>query len=504
VGVYDWRENRLVKVFRPMDTEEPTALYGHRAAEAPDGKILVAMDVPQARLILLDPETMTAQSHTPPNIEGSGSTGDALFLDEETLAVFVRGELHLMSYPDLEVKTTIPRPEAGGLGGRACVVDGRVHAYSAADGSLYALDRAAGVWQQVAPNWSEGGAVTIHPWDGTTVCGVTVSGEALRFDTRSGETDRMDLEATGPMHAHGLCPVPEENLIVGAPFINQRFWTIDTQTGTGQDCGRAAPGGGQINQIIWEPITRRALMTSYTTSTVTAFDPSKAPDWPNNPMVLASAHSEGQMRPTGLVHDGEHVWMASSPEYGTLGGALSRIDPRTGDIKIWRHLVKDQKVNAVLVDPERRRVYCSTEIYADCGSAPPTQTTGQLVAFDMDALEITRQQAIEEDVPSASVMAVLPSGEVLAQQKGQLYAWDAEKGNLRNLGPAPEGCRGAAIDPETNTLWTCAEGSIGRLEIADSAVVFHPEWEGSGSFLQVIGRTLYYATGFEICEVDLD
>ena len=182
-------------------------------------------------------------------------------------------------------------------------------------------------------------------------------------------------------------------------------------------------------------------MTSYTTSTVTAYDPSSEAAWPENPIVLASAHSEGQMRPTGLVHDGEHVWMASSPEYGTLGGALSRIDPRTGDIRIWRHLVPDQKVNAVLVDPERRRVYCSTEIYADCNSAPPTQTSGQLVAFDMDALQIARRQAIEQDVPSARVLAVLPSGKVLAQQQGQFYAWDAGTGALEALGSAPSGCR---------------------------------------------------------------
>ena len=47
----------------------------------------------------------------------------------------------------------------------------------------------------------------------------------------------------------------------------------------------AAPGGGQINQIIWDPITHRALMTSYTTSTVTAYDPSNEASWPDNPTV---------------------------------------------------------------------------------------------------------------------------------------------------------------------------------------------------------------------------
>ena len=159
----------------------------------------------------------------------------------------------------------------------------------------------------------------------------------------------------------------------------------------------------------------------------------------------------------------------------------------------------------MLVDPKRRRVYCSTDIYADCNSAPPTQTTGHLVAFDIDALAVVTRQVIEEDVPSASLMAVLPSGEVLAQQAGKLYAWEADEGRLRELGPVPEGCRGGvAFDPETVTFWTCAKGNIGRLEIGDSAVEFRPVYEGTGGFFQVVGRTLYYADGFETCAVDLD
>ncbi len=503
VGVYDWRESRLVKVFRPIDTEHPTALYGHNVVEAPDGRVLLAIDVPQARLVLLNLETMSAESHTPENIQGVGSTSDAFFWDDWTLAAFVRGELHFMAYPGFELKQRIERPEHGGLGGKACVVDGRLYAYSAADGTLYALDREAEKWEVAAEGWSEGGPTTLHPWAETAVAGVTLSGIALRYDTRTGRTDRIDLESTGPMAAHALCPVPDRKMIFGAPFINQRFWMIDMETGEGMDCGRAAPGGGQINQIIWEPITQRVLQSSYTTSSVTGFDPGAPLDWPRNPRVLASAQQEGQMRPTGLVHDGRYVWMSTSPEYGHLGGALSRIDPQTGEIRIWRHLVRDQKVNSVLVDSNRRRVYCSTEIYADANSAPPTQTTGQLVAFDMDRLEVIRTQAIDEGEGAARVMAVLPSEEVLAVQRNTLYAWKASEGVLRALGPAPSGCREVALDRATGSLWTSAGGKIGRIQVFDHEVEFTPLIEGEGEYLRIVDRTLYYAAGFEVCQVDL-
>ncbi|MDE2999389.1 MAG: hypothetical protein OXU79_09980 [Gemmatimonadota bacterium] len=503
VGVYDWRESRLVKVFRPVDTEYPTALYGHNVVEAPDGRVLLAIDVPQARFVMLNLDTMTAESHTPDGIRGEGSTSDAFFWDNDTLGVFVRGELHFLAYPGFELKRRIPRTGHERLGGKACVVDGRLYAYSAVDDALYVLNRKAEEWEVAAPEWSDGGPATLHPWGAADVCGVTISGVALRYDTRTGQTDRMDLESTGPMSAHALCPVPERGLIFGAPFINQRFWVVDMETGDGQDCGRAAPGGGQINQIIWEPITRHVLQSSYTTSSVTAFDPEARPDWPHNPRVLASAQHEGQMRPTGLVHDGRYVWMATSPEYGRLGGALSRIDPTTGEILVWRHLVRDQKVNSVQVDSNRRRVFCGTEIFADANSAPPTQTTGRVLSFDMDSLTVDRSQAIREGESAARVLVVLASGEVLASQRGRIYAWNAQEGDLRDLGPEPQGCREVVRDAATDRLWTSARDKVGQLEVRDEQVEFVPLIGEKGEHLRIVDRTLYFASGFEIFQVDL-
>ena len=244
VGVYDWRESRLVKVFRPIDTEYPTALYGHNVLEAPDGRVLLAIDVPQARLVLLNLETMSAESHTPENIRGVGSTTDAFFWDDRTLAVFVRGELHFMAYPGFELKQKIARAEHGGLGGKACIVDGRLHAYSAADGSLCVLDREAEKWEVAASDWSDGGPTTLHPWGETAVCGVTLSGLALKFDTETGQTDCSDLESTGPMAAHALCPVPEQEDDLSARRLSTSGSGSDRH-GNGRRKGLRTRGAGR-------------------------------------------------------------------------------------------------------------------------------------------------------------------------------------------------------------------------------------------------------------------
>ncbi|MSS71863.1 MAG: hypothetical protein EXS64_10280 [Candidatus Latescibacteria bacterium] len=501
VGVYDWREERLVKVFRPIDAERPEALYGHHIIETPEKKVLLAMDVPQARLVILDPKTMTATSHTPSVLVGKTSTHDAAFLDPHTLALMEGNDLHLLRYPGFEPADRVPAPQ-GVKGMRTCVVDGQLYAIARPGGDLYRLDRASRSWELNHKAWIEGDTFTPGVWNDRDVCAVTVDGIAHRLNPRTGQSDQLDLKATGPMGAHALCAAPDAGLILGAPFINQRFWTIDIATGEGRDCGRAAPGGGQINQIIWEPLTGRALMSSYTSSSVTAYDPTQPPAWPDNPRVLCSAHDHEQMRPMGLAHDGRHVWMATSPEYGHLGGALSRIDPQTGEIRIWRHLLPGQKVNALVLDPTRRRVYCSTDITADANSAPPTQTTGHLVAFDMDALAVLRRQAIRPDATHNFVRTLLPTGEVLAQAGEEFYAWDAEKGRLRPLGPVPKNFREATHDGAGH-LYASIDGHVGRLHLESDRLRFEPLTDDDGRFLQVVHDTLTYAAGFEVCAVTL-
>ena len=121
----------------------------------------------------------------------------------------------------------------------------------------------------------------------------------------------------------------------------------------------------------------------------------------------------------------------------------------------------------------------------------------------MDRLEVTRTQAIKESEGAARVMAVLPSGEVLAAQRNTLYAWKAREGVLRGLGPAPSGCREVALDTATGSLWTSAAGKIGRMQVHDHEVEFMPLIEGEGEYLRIVDRTLYYAAGFEVCHVDL-
>src|SRR5262249_28733271 len=152
-------------------------------------------------------------------------------------------------------------------------------------------------------------------------------GSVQYWNSATGRRSLGQLDARGPLEAHALCVIPEANVILGSPFINSRAWRIDMATGEGRDLGRAQPMGGQVKQIVWDAGRKKALMASYTQAALSEYDPAKGGVWPENPRLVGAARSEGQMRPKALVFDGRYAWMATSPEYGTLGGSLTRFDP---------------------------------------------------------------------------------------------------------------------------------------------------------------------------------
>jgi len=502
--VYDWREDRLTHVLKPLDTEDPTALYGHRIIQAPDGRILFAMNVPQARMIVLDPDTGERQCITPEVLQGESWTRDATFFDEKTVGVFGKKTWLFFRYPTFEFIRSTPLPIGeDSLASRASFCGGKFYSLGMPTGSLYELNTDKNKWMVTKKNLVDSNAIQ---WalDKRYICTVNVTGNFMRHDLVSGDTFHRELDAWGPIGVHALCPIPEIGEIFGAPFINQRFWQIDMADRTGKELGRAADGGGQINYMLWDPQTRKVLMASYTTASITAFDPEQPPHWPDNPMELARVDQKlRQMRPLQLVYDGRYVWMVTSPIYGLLGGALSRVDPKTGEIKTWRNLIEDQTPNAMVIDQESSCLFGSTTISADCGSAPPTQTAAKLFVFDREKLKLQSNWAPLKDCGTLKVWATLPNGEILTGGQKRLYAWTPGEQKWRGLGPEPEGLREVIYGPN-GKLYASTKREIGQLLLENSNPSIDRLSPEAGRFLRIAEGQLWYAVDQEIRCLDLD
>ncbi len=520
--VYDWRKRKVLKVLKPLDSEEPPSRYAHNVLECPDGKILLGLNVPQARLILLDPETLKAQSHTPEVLEGQSYTQWLAFLDAERLAVVTGNEILILRYPSFEFLRRIGSPgdaESGHhLQRRACcLIGGEIFSLFWPGGGLYRIDPAddGSQWQPARERFVGDSPAILHALADRYVCALDTGGRYLRYDTQTGEVFDCQLDSSGPMDTHAMCVVPKIGRVFGGPYINQRFWETDLATGEGRDLGKAAPGGGQICGMVWDEATARLIMASYTTCSITAFDPNSPPDWPNNPRVLAKVGHE-QMRPKAMVHDGRFVWLASSAEYGNLGGALSRLDPTTGEVRVWRNIVPNQTPNRLLINPDAKRVYFATEVYADGDSTPATERTAQLVAFDTENLTIARQQGVRDGTRTARLLAVLPSGAVLGLAgkidfawhltTGILFVWNPDDGTIEYLNEITDDFGDVTVGPDGKIYASVGE-HICTLTLDGSEVSFEPivrTGEAQGQFLQIHDGILYFVVQNEIRAITLE
>jgi hypothetical protein len=508
-AVYDWQREELVNVFRPLDQELPNALYAHRGVPTPDGKVLLVVNVPQARLVVLDPETQQRHSYTPKSIHGRSYLRDPVFLDEQTVSVFVGGghdpgrqELQMFQYPNWTLLARVPNPPpaTGDMDCKACRIGDHLYAHARESGILYRLHRHLLQWTAVA-QWSKPEALVVCPWDEHHLAGLTIGGEAILYNLKRGERQAMWLDSSAPLPVHAMCVVPDRDLLVGAPYINQRFWTLDLTTGEGRDRGLAGPGPGQINQMLWEPQTRQVLMSSYVTSSIVAYDADQPVNWPDNPRVLGSARAYEQMRPMAMVHDGRYVWMATNPQYGLLGGALCRLDPLNGELRVWRHVVVDQGINSLVVDARRRTILLGTQTPGDCDSAAPTQPAGTICLFDLDRLELRQQRPLVAGAQWNRVWAVLPTGQVLASAGNDMFLWQPEDDQLQSLGLMPAGLN-TLFYTASGELWGVATEGIGRLHVGER-VEFEVYNRGPAACPVLIDTTLYFARGIEIVAIPL-
>lgn len=520
--IYHWKERKLLKVFRPLDAENPPSLYAHNVLACPDGKILFGLNCPQARLVILDPASMQVQSHSPEVLKGRIYTQWLAFLDNERLLVISGNELFILRYPSLETIRIITPPEEierdQHITRRACCLIGtKVYCLFWPGGNLYRLDfdQDESKWQIVQSPFVGDSPSVLHGYDNRYVCALDTAGRFLRYDARDGEIIEHQLDAYGQMETHCLCVVPQIGKAFGGPYINQRFWEIDLETSNGRDLARAAPGGGQICCMVWDEATARLIMASYTTCTVTAFDPDAPAAWPDNPRVLTVIGHE-QMRPMDMVHDGRYIWLASSPQYGHLGGALSRIDPKSGEVCLWRHLIPDEKPNSLVLDKSSRLLYIGMEIYADGNSTPATQKTAKLVAFDIDNLEIRYQQSIRDDATALRVLAMLPSGKVLILdgtegftwhiRRGTLWAWSPHDGTIERLGQVTENLGDVATGPDGH-IYAAYGNKICQVVLNGSNISFQTiietgDWPGE--FLQVHDGVLYFVVAEELRAIPLE
>ncbi|HTL51317.1 MAG TPA: hypothetical protein VL860_01950, partial [Planctomycetota bacterium] len=173
---------------------------------------------------------------------------------------------------------------------------------------------------------------------------VNYDGFFARVDAQTGAPECTQKLATDSIgHVDCLVRVDKDRLI-GTPFITQRFWEANLKTGKGFDCGKAAPGGGEILEV-WN-LRNKIYMAAYGGGELVEYDPRYHPNFPENPRIVADA--PGGMRPVAKADDGTSLYYSCSANYGNLGSTLTKFNTRTGLASYSQNPLPNQQINSMV------------------------------------------------------------------------------------------------------------------------------------------------------------
>lgn len=246
------------------------------------------------------------------------------------------------------------------------------------------------------------------------IVAVTIYGDFYRFDGRNGVLEvskRLPTDAIGTVDC--LCRIDDTRLL-GTPFISQRFWEVNLRTKEGYDCGRAAPGAGEVLQT-WK-MGQQVYMAAYAGGELTEYNPEQHPHFPENPRVVADP-PEG-MRPVAGTDDGRHIYYSCSHPYGALGSVLTKYDTVTGMASYHDDPLPGQCLHSLYYDETTNSLLAGSTMHADCHSCPPTSERCYFARVDAETLEVLEQHLAPAGTEAARILGPMGEGRYLCTCHG--------------------------------------------------------------------------------------
>lgn len=266
-------------------------------------------------------------------------------------------------------------------------------------------------------------------------CALTQSGKIVLVDLygyfRRYCPKTGTLELTRDISAYNahLCNViipAKNNRVIGAPFIAQNFWEFSTQKKEGFYAGRAGGALGQIDYAV--EVGEKVYFVAYGGGQLTCYNPDKPANFPRNPHLVAQ-NKQGQ-HGSGITTNGEIIWVAFKPKYGTLDGAMIRYNTTTGEATYCNGAIKDQHILNPIFDAQSNTIVASTSYLSDCETATPVHEKAFAVVLDPDTMAVIKKVSGPKDVDTITNHGPLNENSWLMSGAGQLYVFNTETETL--------------------------------------------------------------------------
>lgn len=366
-----------------------------------------------ARLVAIDRVSRSKRDITPPEFLGESFVYQLTQTDTHIIAgTHGTGLIAMISKAD-PTDYRIVHPENVVTIGKMAVLGSTV--YFGAGDALWSLDLNSGVTTKLGIP-AAGDFVTALRIHGGAVVVFTNSATMWSYDPASGSMTGFDFQAAG------MPPAPELPQSI-ACHAGHRVYV-------------AGHGGVEVHDLMqpgrrsrirvsgeakaMTTVGRDLYLAMYPSATIVRYDPV------TGKTAQVAAIGNEQNRPGDMVYEPRRrsLLVASSPDYGRIGGALSIHDTRTGRMNVYRNLVEGQPLVSVAVHSGLGLAYV--------GSEKPTGSTSPaaIAVFDLD-----RRRKTVEFVPisgAAAIPHLVVLNDILygTTSTGTLFAADARTGEV--------------------------------------------------------------------------
>lgn len=400
---FDIRAKKAVKVYSQFSEDH----YIRSSFPNGDGTHTIVFHCPRTTFLRWDPRSETVEANRLPDVPGE-SLCLRTICDERGRRYVPGLGWYDGTTGQFDASGPKPEREMTWFARRGTTAYGYSDAYHAWDMETGAVRRLCDVGGE-----DYGFMVSQLTRAGKLVC-VTLYGVFCRFDAGTGQLEcsrRLPTDSIG--HVDCLLRLDKDRLL-GTPFITQRFWEANLRTGKGFDCGRAAPGGGEVLQA-WK-LGGKVYMAAYTGGELVEYDPKQHPHFPENPRVVADP--PGGMRPVAAADDGRHVFYSCSAHYGDLGSVVTKYDTKTGLATYAQNPLPHQQICSLFYDRRAHSLLCGTTMEADCASATPAEDVCYLARLSADELGVIEKFPLPKGTQKASVLGPLGRGRWLCEADG--------------------------------------------------------------------------------------
>jgi len=260
------------------------------------------------------------------------------------------------------------------------------------------------------------------------IINVSVAGEICKF-THSGELIFSKMLNSNSQTITDCVVKVDDETILGTPFITERFWVMNTNTGEVLGEERAAPGTGEVLRC-WN-VNSKIYMASYSNGYLSEYDPKKPMNYPENPRVVTKAPA---MRPTADARKDDVIYYACTNKYGELGCTLSRYDTQSGEALHKKDPIHAQHILSMYYSPVEDVIIAGTTYISDCSATPMESDECYLAKIHPETLEILDIVKAPYGCYRASVYGAIDDRTVLIsytmKKETLIGAYDIKDGNI--------------------------------------------------------------------------